>query len=308
MNRKIVILISLLCALLVFTDCHHRSSSGSRRTHSSKQKTTASSRNKKQSRKDKDDGKNDKVVTKTDTVFMIVPQNPENEYKGGNGEIVIPTNKMLKPVEHSDAWPTPPQIVFSRPSYTYTRDEYINNFEITGNMKDLIVACDYDNATVRNNATALVALSSGSFNLGQICDIFDFCYQNWSYVNDPITGEYFAKASETLKNGLNGDCDDFAILLCSMILSIGGEARINFAYSAAKGGHAFTEVNIGTTDRSQIQRYLMARYGLAEVWHMDEDGQWWLNLDWWGNYPGAKYYEYTSRTTFNIIRNTYVNY
>ena len=301
MNKKVVILISLLCALFVFTDCAHRRSSGSRRQHSSKQKVTSS-----KSRKQKE-SETDKNLSKTDTIYMIVPQNPDNGHKVKEGEIVVPSEKTLKPVMHSDSWPTPPQIVFNKPTSAYTREEYINNFDITGNMKDLIVACDYDNATVRNNSTALVSLSPGSFNLGQICDIFDFCYQNWSYVNDPITCEYFAKASETLKNGLNGDCDDFAILQCSMILSIGGEARINFAQSQ-NSGHAFAEVNIGTTNRHEIERYLKARYGLAEIWHKEENGEWWLNLDWWGNYPGAKYWDYNRGTTFNIIRNTYVNF
>jgi hypothetical protein len=86
-----------------------------------------------------------------------------------------------------------------------------------------------------------------------------------------------------LCNRLNGDCDDFAILLCSMILSIGGEARINFAYDAVSG-HAFAEANIGKTDRCTVERYLTARYGHSEMWHKeDRNGNWWLNLDWQGN-------------------------
>jgi hypothetical protein len=137
---------------------------------------------------------------------------------------------------------------------------------------------------------ALVSISPGTFNLGQICDIFDFCYENWSYVNDPIARDYYAKASETLKNGLNGDCDDFAILVCSMILAIGGESRISFAYKG-DDGHAFAEVNIGKTSREDVEKYLLARYGNAELNHKEEGDDWWLNLDWWAKHPGGEYYE-----------------
>jgi hypothetical protein len=243
---------------------------------------------------------------KRDTVYMIVPDQPDVPNvtpNNSDGDVIIPSNKKLKPVQHDDNLPVPPQIDFTRPTGSRTRNEYIEYYNITGEMKELIVACDYDNPTVRNNSVALVALSSGNFNLGQICDIFDFCYSNWSYVNDPVTRDYYAKASETLRNGLNGDCDDFAILLCSMILSIGGEARINFAYDAASG-HAFAEVNIGKTDRRIVERYLTARYGHSEMWHKeDRNGNWWLNLDWQGQYPGAKYWKYSNGTCFNIIRN-----
>ncbi len=246
---------------------------------------------------------------KKDTVYMLVPTQPDvpTIKPSDDGKVIIPSNKKLKPVEHKDNLPASPEINFSKPSTRHTRSEYIEYYNITGDMKDLIIACDYDNSTVRNNSVALVALSPGSFNLGQICDIFDFCYSNWSYVNDPVTGDYYAKASETLRNGLNGDCDDFAILLCSMILSIGGETRISFAYDATSG-HAFTEVNIGKTNREQVKRYLRARYGGSEMWHKeDSNGDWWLNLDWQGRFPGSKYWQYSNGTCFNIIRNEKYN-
>ncbi|GHT40803.1 hypothetical protein FACS189437_06900 [Bacteroidia bacterium] len=242
---------------------------------------------------------------KKDTVYMLAPTQPD--MLNDNGDVIIPSNKKLKPVKHANNLPAPPKINFTAPTSIHTRSEYIENNNITGDMKNLIVACDYDNPTVRNNSAALVALSPGEFNLGQVCDIFDFSYTNWSYVNDPVTRDYYAKASETLKNGLNGDCDDFAILLCAMILSIGGEARISFAYDDTEG-HAFTEVNIGTTNRHKVENYLTARYGNNEMWHReDANGNWWLNLDWQGQCPGAKYFKFNRGICFNIIRNIYEN-
>jgi len=246
------------------------------------------------------------TIVKHDTIYMVVPIPAEDEKEFGdeNTEIVFPTTKQLKPLVHEKELPLPPKIEFSRPQNIYTREQYINYHEITGEMKDLIIACDYDNSTVRNNAVALVSISPGSFNLGQVCDIFDFCYMNWSYVNDPITRDYYAKASETLKNGLNGDCDDFAILMCSLVLAVGGEARISFVYKGEKG-HAFAEVNLGTTNRGEVKEYLLARYGRDELHYKEEDGNWWLNLDWSGQYPGAEYWDYDNGTCFNIIRNIY---
>jgi len=290
-NRFLVIASITLSILVVFCSCTRR---------------RGPSQKKEQMQRHEVPDNKGKTEVKHDTIYMIVPIPAEskNEFGDENTEIVFPTTKKLKPLVHDKDLPSPPKIEFSRPKNIFTREEYINYHEITGEMKDLIVACDYDNSTVRNNAVALVSISPGSFNLGQICDIFDFCYENWSYVNDPIARDYYAKASETLKNGLNGDCDDFAILVCSMILAIGGEARISFAFNN-DDGHAFAEVNIGKTSREEVERYLLARYGKAELNHKKEGENWWLNLDWWGQYPGAKYWDYQNGTCFNIIRNIY---
>lgn len=302
MKRKIFAVSAILLISLLLVDC-----SRSSRRRGSASRSSKTVRTKQPEAKPR---------TKRDTVYIIVPVQPNTPTEPAvkptlkpeeQDWVIISSNKQLKPVVHGDNLPRPPAIDFSKPTTHYTRDEYIENNNITGDMKALIVACDYDHPTVRNNTANLVHLSPGSFNLGQICDIFDFCYTNWSYVNDPLTRDYYAKASETLRNGLNGDCDDFAILLCSMILSIGGEARINFAYDETSG-HAFTEVNIGHTNQPEVQRYLSARYSSAQMWHRkDSYGSIWLNLDWWGDYPGGEYFKYHRGVSFNIIQNTLKN-
>lgn len=290
-NRVFVILSIVLCACVMLCGCTRWRGQSQKSGQAQRQIVPENRR---------------KPVVKHDTIYMVVPIQPENkkEFEDENAEIVFPTTKQLKPLVHEKELPTPPKIEFSRPQNMFTREQYINYHDITGEMKELIVACDYDNSTVRNNAVALVSISPGPFNLGQVCDIFDFCYMNWSYVNDPITRDYYAKASETLRNGLNGDCDDFAILMCSLILAVGGEARISFAYNE-KDGHAFAEVNMGTTNRSVAKDYLIARYGNVGLNYKEEGGNWWLNLDWSGRYPGAKYWAYQRGTCFNIIRNLY---
>lgn len=181
--------------------------------------------------------------------------------------------------------------------------ELFKDCNLSGNKKQLIDACDYTNSIVRNEAVSIAGKDEGEYNIGQICDIFDYCYNNWKYVNDPKEKEIFEYASNTISNGLNGDCDDFAVLMCSMILSIGGDARINFAYQKDQG-HAFTEVNIGET---KVEDYISKRYkdvysNIGIYSRIDKDGNHWLNLDWFAKYPGGDYFEYENGTSYYIIQ------
>lgn len=160
--------------------------------------------------------------------------------------------------------------------------------------RNIITACDYRNNVVRSKAASIASQSAGNFNIGQVCDIFDYCYNNWRYVNDPNDRELdlYQKASTTIRNGLTGDCDDFAILMASMFLSIGGDARVNVAYTKSSG-HAFTELNMGKTDMKVFANYIRARYNFSgNIWYRkDSEGNGWLNLDWWAKHPGGEYYE-----------------
>lgn len=170
--------------------------------------------------------------------------------------------------------------------------------------KNIIAACDYRNNVVRSKAAQIASQSAGNFNIGQVCDIFDYCYNNWKYVNDPNDrgSDYYQKASNTIKNGLTGDCDDFAILMASMLLSVGGDVRVNGAYTESSG-HAFTEINLGKTDIKIFADYIRARYDFtSSVWYRkDSEGNGWLNLDWWAKHPGGEYYEGKRGVRFYII-------
>lgn len=207
-------------------------------------------------------------------------------------------------VEMEEPIPPPPTIDFKVTKHDKKFfKELFKGCNLSGDKKQLVEACNYSNATLRNNAVSIAGQNAGSYNLGQICDIFDHCYNGWKYVNDPKGNEIIEYASNTISNGLNGDCDDFAVLVCSMILSIGGEARINYAYGQ-NGGHAFTEVNIGKTE---IEEYISKRYknvyDNSGIWtRTDKQGNNWLNLDWFAKHPGGKYFDYTHGTTFYIIQ------
>jgi hypothetical protein len=171
----------------------------------------------------------------------------------------------------------------------------------------LVKACNYTNETVRNFAAKVAGNSPGNFNISQVCDLFDYCYSNWKYVNDPRTTEYVSKASETIKNELNGDCDDFAVLMCSSILAVGGEARVNYAWGP-EGVHAFTEVNLGKESEEVLANYIGSRYsslniGTPDIYaKRDKEGNIWLNLDWWAENPGGEYFDYKVGYTFYILQ------
>ena len=189
---------------------------------------------------------------------------------------------------------------------TFHPIKYLSNFSIYYfDKKKIIAACDYKNNVVRSKAAEIAVQSKGSFNIGQVCDIFDYCYNNWKYVNDPNDRsllDYYQKASTTIKNGLTGDCDDFAILMASMLLSVGGDVRVNGARTE-NSGHAFTELNVGKTDMKVFADYIRSRYGFTgSVWYrQDDEGNAWLNLDWWAKHPGGKYYEGKQGVRYYII-------
>lgn len=167
--------------------------------------------------------------------------------------------------------------------------ELFKDCNLSGDKKNLVEACDFSSDNGRQKAIQLAGKNSGSFNIGQVCDIFDYCRGKWKYVNDPQNGNLVQKASFTISNNLTGDCDDFAVVMCSMILSVGSEARINYAYGD-NGGHAFSELNIGNTD---ISEYIGIRYsdaGNNGLWtRTDVAGNKWLNLDWVAEQPGGPY-------------------
>lgn len=164
------------------------------------------------------------------------------------------------------------------------------------NLDMLEDACDFNLPYTKTFANKLAAKSPGPYNIGQVCEIFDYCYNKWSYVNDPADSEYVARASESISSSLTGDCDDFAVLLASCILAVGGRPCINTGHNPT-GGHAFTEVDISQWDESQVLSEIKKRFAAYNITSLStrRDGNHlWLNLDWQASYPGGKYYDCSS--------------
>lgn len=167
-------------------------------------------------------------------------------------------------------------------------------------------AMDYSNPTTRDFAVSLIPkLHGGDYNIAQICDLWEAIYKKWTYVNDPQGSEYFSPASRTIQLGLKGDCDDFAITVGSVILSIGGSSRIVGAYNDDTGkGHAYPEVLVCKSEAcmDNVASYIAKRYKVKGIaYHTrtkDGETQYWMNLDWQSKYPGGKFYQDSGELTF----------
>lgn len=210
-------------------------------------------------------------------------------------------------IETKKRLPVPPPI----PQATYIQDFAVRG----GDKKDMcyqstslqtvVASCDYKTSSIRNAALRLAANNPGVYNLGQMCDIFDYSIANWKYVNDPIGYEYVAKASETLEQDFAGDCDDFATILGSMLMAVGGDIRINYAFNDTSG-HAFVEANLGEIMLEDIESYLKNRYDLPSSVELQtrkdpSSRNTWLNMDWFAKHPGGKYFPYNRGYRFYVI-------
>lgn len=157
---------------------------------------------------------------------------------------------------------------------------------------------------IRLEAAAQGASSPGSTNIAQICSIYNYVRNDWSYISDPHGMEYFqyanltwdiGKRADPVRSGA-GDCDDFSIFMSSLIESIGGSTMIVMAKDpAGKGGHVYAEVYLGNINEDnkniiRIIEWLRKTYGHNDIGYDIPDprtGEVWLNLDWNTTYPGG---------------------
>ena len=177
-----------------------------------------------------------------------------------------------------------------------------------------------DNPDVERKGSSLILDYSGDGTINQICSIYEYMVGNWAYKRDPRGIEVFQYSNESLNYGEGrysgqGDCDDFSILLASLIESIGGTSRIVLAYGPM-GGHAYAEVYLGTagdsdSDVERMLSWLRNKYKVTEInTHTDlRTGDVWLNMDWWKDintgkeltrHPGGPFFRATNQTLIPI--------
>lgn len=227
--------------------------------------------------------------------FMIVGNNMEKESDIANAD-----NSNSIPIQT-----VPPVPVSTHPGATKTQPKVDKiwrkvpkgceiNFKA---IKKAFNPKDVRTATLQR----INARHSGMFNIGQVADISDFVNTQWKYFNDPFRSQHLFSASESL-NILSGDCDDYAILIGSMVQSIGGEVRITYSCNNTEC-HAYAEVNLGKTPADDIKNYLMRRYNLTDIRQigrrLDGNGDFWLNLDYLnGKHLGNAYFKELSGYRF----------
>ena len=164
-----------------------------------------------------------------------------------------------------------------------------------------IQAVDYYNPDVRNYAVSLTADDSLKKyitdyheyrRLIQCFAVFRDINKRWNYVNDPLGQEYLVKASDNL-GVFSGDCDDHSIMMAAAIMSIGGTMRLVHTTE-----HVYPEILIGDKDNLEDINYIIKKVmfkaeseGKRLHYHIDNQKQIWLNLDYTARYPGGEFME-----------------
>ncbi len=120
--------------------------------------------------------------------------------------------------------------------------------------------------------------------------LFKHVRLNWKYVNDPLGMDYYSPPVESM-NLLAGDCDDYAILLASSVMAIGGESRV-----VISPNHMYTEVKVGAVEDLDKISYAIRTLFPDEVAggkiHFHETGgDLWINFDYTASYPGGPFLE-----------------
>jgi ABC-type multidrug transport system fused ATPase/permease subunit len=153
---------------------------------------------------------------------------------------------------------------------------------------------NYTDSTVRFFAVEKSLLYFNEYypKYRQICrqlSLIKHIKDNYKYVSDPSGFDYFATPTESIAL-MAGDCDDYSILMASVIKAIGGNVRIIWA-----PGHVYPELFCG--DKASFDKYISAIYlffdkeiGNKQIYYrLDKNQNYWLNLDYTDRYPGSVY-------------------
>lgn len=142
---------------------------------------------------------------------------------------------------------------------------------------------------VREAAAQAISKHPGPYSVNQILDVYDWVYENVFYQNVPVNLTYQPYTpAETLRTK-SGDCKNHAVLIASMVESIGGTARVLLIPEC---NHAFAEVYIGdNASKNRFVEAAFAHYGDKATyinWHSMKNGsEIWMPLDTaGGRYPG----------------------
>ncbi len=173
----------------------------------------------------------------------------------------------------------PPKLNNQRASYNFTFYENTEPF--------LTMFCDKINPydlPVREAAANAIRKDPGPYSNAQLFDIYDWVKNNIIYQNVPLAGIPYVP-SDTLATA-SGDCKNQAVLIASMIQSIGGTAKVVADPSCV---HAYTIVYFGTKDKlSTFTDSVTSHYGSAASvnYFTLNDGIWVIFDPAGGNYPG----------------------
>jgi WD40 repeat protein len=171
---------------------------------------------------------------------------------------------------------------------------------------------DLGNSAVEQTAVIVAKDYPGDYNLNQVSEVYDTLRKGWYYYSDPSYKDLYKNANRTLQDGKisnsvgMGDCDDFAILMASLLESLQGSTRIVFAYDQDTGkNHAYAEVYLGKKSDPQVDKligWLKQQYNQTEIpGQTIEEDEVWLNLDYDSTYPGGHHFGEKHRTAREVV-------
>lgn len=147
-----------------------------------------------------------------------------------------------------------------------TRPYYSKLNGLVGNGSEAVTA-----AVLEATGAAESGIGGGTFDMGKACAIFDYLDRNINYTEDE-GGDKWYSPDRTLETR-EGDCEDYAMLLASMVKTAGGTARVYLTVD-----HAFAAVYAGnaSSDLSNATGAVRAYYGADLHVHAlaDESGFW----------------------------------
>lgn len=164
---------------------------------------------------------------------------------------------------------------------------------LTRTVKLLQSKINYRDSVVRNFAVhnSLAYFDEYQNKYGPLVrqlSLFKFINSNFKYVPDSERDEYFATPRETILNGMGGDCDDHSILMVSAMRAIGGHCRM-----VLTEGHLYPELLCGNKkDFEKMQSaiiLLFEREFNGNIYYHEQNGQYWINLDYTARHPGGPY-------------------
>jgi hypothetical protein len=118
--------------------------------------------------------------------------------------------------------------------------------------------------------------------------LFRHVNSQFKYVPDAERDEYYATPRETIESGMGGDCDDHTILMISAMHAIGARCRMVLSTD-----HVYPELNCG--DRQSFLKIqsaiteLFADESFRGLYYREENGIYWINLDYSASHPGGPY-------------------
>ncbi len=135
-----------------------------------------------------------------------------------------------------------------------------------------------DLSAVSSPVAAIRDACPGNYSVLQLAEAFTWMRENIQYVTEG-SEDYWKTAQETLTSR-QGDCEDHAILLCSIIGALGGNARVNLVEE-----HAFPTVFVASTyaELMSVKASLASYYGLDasafKMAYLVDSSGYWLVID-----------------------------